>query len=187
MWLMSTVIVVLAFVGGYTAKAETLKPVPLKALNFTGEYTQKTHVNFVAADDERTCLSVALDSEWTNESCVERATNNLSISKISDTKDQFFVHISIIGGNFHSCDFSGTMNLKSSKLVYEDVIPDGKELCKVELEPAALSNGVKIRASDACHLYYCGFGLTLSGTNDAFARTGEGQEVSKENVLKSEL
>lgn len=173
------VVVLLVFIGGSTVNA-----LPKKALNFMGEYSQKTGINFTGAEDKTTCLSEVSDDDWTSNLCFERTINKVIISKVSDLKDTYFAQISIIGGNIHTCDFSGEMILKANKLVYEDVIPDEKDICKIEID--SVGNGIKVSAGDTCNQYYCGFGLTLSGTNQAFERTSSGQEISHLTAVKRE-
>ncbi len=168
---------------GLSANASPQKPVPIRPLNLTGEYTQKTDVSFLAVEERITCLRESSNSDSNGDPCLERTINKVNILKVIESKDEFFVQISIIGGNLHSCDFSGLMTLKDNKLVYEDAIPDEAYICKIEIEPG-LRPGLKVSAGEACNLYYCGFGLTLSGTNKGFTRTGEGYEISHENAVR---
>lgn len=154
-----------------------------KAPNFMGDYTQRSGINFAGAEDKKTCLAEAPDGEWSDNTCYAKATNSIGLSRESDVQDKYLVQISIIGGNVHTCDFTGEMTLRDNKLVYEDVIPDEKSVCKIELEQVA-NGGLKIVAGDVCSEYYCGFGLVLSGTNQVFARTGDGHEITHELAVK---
>ncbi len=150
---------------------------------WTGDYSQKSEITFTGADNEKACKLEAPDTEWSKNECHERTVNKLTLSKVTDEQDKYFVQISILGGNIHSCDFAGEATLKDNKLAYEDVIPDQSDICKIEIEQNA--NGtVKVSAGDVCSEYYCGFGLELKGTDQAFARTGEGQEISHELAYK---
>ncbi len=171
---------------GFLPNSNSQISVSQKPQNLAGEYSQKTDVSFLAGEDRRTCLSEVSDRGFTGDLCLERTINKVTISKVTELKDVFFVQISIIGGNIHSCDFSGKAKLIDSKLVYEDVIPDQSDICRIEIK-SGVEQGIKVSANETCNLYYCGFGLILSGTNEAFKRNGDGYEISHENALKREL
>ena len=151
-----------------------------------GEYSQESAINFTGPGDEKSCLLEAPDAKWEDGVCVETKQNKINISKVSDDKtgEQFLVQIGIIGGNIHTCDFAGEMSLQNNKLVYQEVIPDRNEICRIEIEHQG--TGLKMTASDNCSEYYCGFGLVLSGTDQVFKRTGEGHEVTSEAAKKQE-
>ena len=150
---------------------------------WTGEYSQKSEILFAGADNETICRLEAPDSEWSKNTCREKVLNKIILSREADAQDKYFVQISILGGNIHSCDFAGEAILRENKIVYEDVIPDQTDICKIEIEQST-NGALKVSAGDVCSQYYCGFGLELAGTNQAFARTGDGQEISHETAVK---
>lgn len=149
-----------------------------------GEFSQESAINFSGADNAKDCRLEAPDAEWNGTSCVETRQNKVGVSKITDADQQYFVQIGIIGGNIHTCDFAGVMALQNNKLVYQDVIPDQKDICRIEISRE--NDLVKMAASDSCSEYYCGFGLELTGTDAVFKRSGKGHEINSATAKKQE-
>ena len=157
-----------------------------EAMKWMGEYSQASAIHFTGPGDEKSCQLEAPDAKWDGRVCVETTQNKINISKVSDDKtgEKYLVQIGIIGGNIHTCDFAGEMTLQNDRLVYQDVIPDRKEICRIEIEHQG--TGLKMAARDNCSEYYCGFGLVLTGTDQVFKRTGAGHEVTSQTAKQQE-
>jgi hypothetical protein len=142
---------------------------------FMGEYVQQGPIEFEGIDSEASCKDQSSDAVWANSRCTASTENNMTISKVKDLKNTYYVQISILGPDLNSCTFAREMNLVGRKLVFDEVHPEILDNCNLEINKTA--NGVQLKDKTSCSLYYCGHGVSLGGTNDKFKKVSAGQEL----------
>ena len=142
---------------------------------FMGEYVQQGPIEYDGIDSESACHEQSSDAGWVEGHCIARAENNVTISKVKDLKQTYYVQISVLGGDLNSCTFAHEMNLVGRKLVFNEVHPEILDNCNLEIKRT--STGVQLKDKSSCSLYYCGHGVSLGGTNDKFKKVSAGQEL----------
>ncbi len=142
---------------------------------FMGEYVQQGPLEFDGIDSESACKEQSSDASWAGGRCTANTENNVTISKIKDLKQTYYVQISVLGPDLNSCTFAHEMNLVGRKLVFNEVHPEILDNCNLEIKKTA--TGVQLKDKSSCSLYYCGHGVSLGGTNDKFKKVSAGQEL----------
>ncbi len=144
--------------------------------NFMGEYVQKGPIVFEGIENEAACKEQSSDTIWANDTCTSTTENSVTISKVKDLKETYYVQISILGPNLNSCTFDHEMTLVAGqKLIFTEAHPDLRDNCTLEIKKN--KDGIELKDKTLCSLYYCGYGIGLGGTNEKFKRVNAGQEI----------
>jgi hypothetical protein len=141
---------------------------------YTGVYSQNVEIGDLDNVDPDSCAKAG--HRWKPGTCLETDQNTVSISKLDDVPDMYYVHIetTYMTGNF--CEFSKEMKNTPAGLVYKS--PRGA--CTVRIHKT--STGL-IVDDHACPKTYAGCpdapAASLNGTGMPFVRSSDADDLNR--------